>query len=173
MGGTLVVAQATMSKRTSISAVYRYGGRMASPLRCRTYPTPIDDGPHNSQASDRDAPSSVEGNIPTPSASEAHLCCGKQFVDAAPVKADDDLIADDDGRGTAALVGPNQLLQRRRVLGDIALDEIGAFLRKILFRGMARASPIGGVDFNRLFGHGTIPPCPAFHPQGDIMGASL
>ena len=57
-------------------------------------------------------PSSREGNIPTASASAAHLCRGKQFVDAAPVKADDDLVADNDGRGTAALISPDQLLQR-------------------------------------------------------------
>jgi hypothetical protein len=57
-------------------------------------------------------PSPLDGNIPTSAASAAYLCFGKQFVDAAPVKADDDLIADNDGRGAAALIGPNKLLQR-------------------------------------------------------------
>jgi hypothetical protein len=52
-------------------------------------------------------PLSLVGDIPTPSTSEAHLCLGKQFVNAAPVKADDDLVADDDGWGTTALVSPN------------------------------------------------------------------
>ena len=57
-------------------------------------------------------PSSLDGNIPICVASEAHLCRRKQFVDAASVKADDDLVADDDRRSSAALVGPNQLLKR-------------------------------------------------------------
>jgi hypothetical protein len=88
----------------------------------------------------------AEGHIPIARASGAHLCLTKQFVDSAPVKADDDLVADDDRRGSTALVGPNQLLQRRGVLGDVALDEVDAFLRKILFRRMAGASAIGGVN---------------------------
>jgi hypothetical protein len=103
-------------------------------------------------------PSLLGGHISTASASEARLCLGKQFVDAAPVKADDDLVADDDGRSAAALVGPNQLLQRRGVFRDIALDKGDPFLRKILFRSMAGASTIGGVDFDLLFTHVTIPP---------------
>jgi hypothetical protein len=57
-------------------------------------------------------PSSRESDIPTAAASETYLCRGKQFVDAAPIKADDDLTADHDGRGAAALVSFNQLLQR-------------------------------------------------------------
>jgi hypothetical protein len=103
-------------------------------------------------------PWSREGNIPTSSASAAPLRFGKQFVDTAPVKADDDLVADDDGRGAAALVRPNQLLQRRGVLRDVALDKVDPFLRKILFRRMAGASTVGGVDFDRLVGHITSPP---------------
>jgi hypothetical protein len=95
-------------------------------------------------------PSPRESNIPTASASEAYLCRGEQFVDAGPVKANDDLIADDDGRGAAALVRFNQLLQRRGVLRDVPFDEADALLRKILFRAMAGASAVCGVDFNAL-----------------------
>jgi hypothetical protein len=98
-------------------------------------------------------PSSLDGNIPICLPSEAHLCRSKQFVDAASVKADDDLVADDDGRSAAALIGPHQLLKRRGVHRDIALDKVDPFLRKILFRGMAGASPIGRVDFNCLVRH--------------------
>ena len=43
-------------------------------------------------------PSPFDGSVPITSASQAHLRLGKQFVDAVRVKADDDLIADDDGR---------------------------------------------------------------------------
>jgi hypothetical protein len=103
-------------------------------------------------------PSLLDGNIPTASASNAHLWLGQQFVDAALVKADDGLVADNDGRSAAALIRPHQLLQRRGVDRDIALDKVDPFLRKILFRGMAGASPIGGVDFDRLVGHITRPP---------------
>jgi hypothetical protein len=98
-------------------------------------------------------PAPVDGHIPTASPSQAHLCLGQQFVDAALVKADDGLVADDDGRSAAALIRPDQLLQRRGVVGDIALDKGDPFLRKILFRRMAGASAIGGVDFDWLVGH--------------------
>jgi hypothetical protein len=108
---------------------------------------------------DGDAAPADDGNIPIASANEIHLCLGQQFVDAAPIEADDDLVADDDRRGAAALVSANQLLQRRCVLRDVAFDEVDALLRKILFRAMARASAIGGEDFNRVFGHFRYPPC--------------
>jgi len=49
----------------------------------------------------------VDRNIPAYPASRAHLWLGQQFVDAAPVKSDDDLVADDDGRRTTALVRPD------------------------------------------------------------------
>ena len=49
----------------------------------------------------------VDRNIPAYPASRAHLCLGKQFVDPAPVKSDDDLVADDDGRRTTALIRPD------------------------------------------------------------------
>jgi hypothetical protein len=103
-------------------------------------------------------PSSLDGNIPICVASEAHLCRRKQFVDAASVKADDDLVADDDRRSAATLVGPNQLLKRRGVHRDIAFDKGDPFLRKILFRAMAGASTIGGIDFHTLFAHRGSPP---------------
>jgi hypothetical protein len=57
-------------------------------------------------------PLSRESDIPTAAANETDLCRGKQFVDATSVKANDDLTADHDGRGAAALVRFNQLLQR-------------------------------------------------------------
>jgi hypothetical protein len=49
----------------------------------------------------------VDRNIPAYPASRAHLWLSQQFVDAAPVKSDDDLVADDDGRRTTALVRPD------------------------------------------------------------------
>lgn len=98
-------------------------------------------------------PSALGGNIPICLASETHLCRGKHPVNAAAIKADDDLVSDDDRRRAAALVGPNQLLKRRRIHRNITLDKIDAFLRKILFRAMAGASAVGGVDFDRLVSH--------------------
>ena len=98
-------------------------------------------------------PSSPDGNISICVARETHLCRRKQLVNTAAIKADDDLVTDDDRRRAAALVGPNQLLKGRRVHRDIALDKIDTFLRKILFRAMAGASTVGGVDFNRLVSH--------------------
>lgn len=108
-------------------------------------------------------PSSLDGNIPICLPSEAHLCRSKQFVDAASVKADDNLVADDDGRSAAAPIGPDQLLKRRGVHRDIALDKGDPFLRKILFRGMAGASPTGRVDFHTLFAH--LAPLPRLHSR--------
>jgi hypothetical protein len=49
----------------------------------------------------------VERNIPTYPASRDHLCLGQQFVDPAPIKSNDHLVADDDGRRAAALVRPD------------------------------------------------------------------
>ena len=83
----------------------------------------------------------------------AHLCPGKQFVDAAPVEADDDLVVDDNGRRAPALISLNQLLQGRWVHRDVALDKVDPFLRKILFRRMAGASAVGGIDFDVLRAH--------------------
>jgi hypothetical protein len=99
-------------------------------------------------------PSPLDGNI---LGERTHLGLGQQFVDAAPVKADDDLVTDDDGRSAAALICPYQLLQRRGVLRDVALDKVDPFLRKILFRRVAGASTISGVYFNALLAH-TFPP---------------
>jgi hypothetical protein len=50
-------------------------------------------------------PSPLNDNIPIPSVSEIDLCLGKQFVDTPPVETDDNLIANDNSRGPAALVG--------------------------------------------------------------------
>lgn len=98
-------------------------------------------------------PSSFDGNIPICVAIETHSCRSKQSVDTAAIKADDDLVTDDNRRRAAALVGPNQLLKRRRVHRDITLDKIDAFLRKILFRAMAGASAVGGVEKYLIFLH--------------------
>ena len=98
-------------------------------------------------------PSCLDGNIPICVANQAHLCRRKQLVDAASVKTDDDLVADDDRRSAAALVGPNQLLERRGVHRDIALDKVDPFLRKILFRAMAGASAVSCVYFDCIFRH--------------------
>jgi hypothetical protein len=86
-------------------------------------------------------------------ASYARLRLGKQFVDAAPVEADDDFIADDNRRRPAAFVGPDQLLQRRGILRHVAFDEVDALLRKILFRRVAGTSAVGGEYLNCIFGH--------------------
>jgi hypothetical protein len=103
-------------------------------------------------------PSSRHGNIPICVASETHLCRRKQLVNTAAIKADDDLVTDDDRRRTAALVCPNQLLKGRRVHRDIALDKIDAFLRKILFRAMAGTSAIHSIYFDCFFSHLEISP---------------
>jgi hypothetical protein len=114
-------------------------------------------GPQAIKGSDEETTLVVNGNIPTAAASEAHLCLGKQFVDAALIKADDDLFADDNRRSATAFVGPNQFLQRRGIFRDVALDEINALLRKILFRGMAGASTVGGEQCNSLVVHKCSP----------------
>jgi hypothetical protein len=92
-------------------------------------------------------------HFPTSSARYARLWLGQQFVDAAPVKADDDFIADDNRRRAAALVGSNELLQRGGILRNVAFDEVDAPLRKILFRRMAGASTVGSEYLNCIFSH--------------------
>ena len=131
------------------------------------------DRPHNRNGSSGDVAVASDGSLPACSASEAHLWLGEQVVDAAPVKADDDLIADDNRRRSAALVGPNQLLQRRGIFRDVALDEVDAFLRKILFRRMAGASAVGGEEFYRRFSHlnTSFLHCSPSLRAGCVMGA--
>jgi len=92
-----------------------------------------------------------------PSSRWTHLGVGDQRIDFGAIKADDHLVADHDGGGAPALILFNQILQGGRILGDVTLDEVHTFLRKILFRRMARASAVGGEDLNRVFRHLRLP----------------
>jgi hypothetical protein len=59
-------------------------------------------------------------------------------------------------------------LKRCGVHRDIAFDKGYPFLRKILFRAMAGASAIGGIDFHTLFAHRGSPPLRGCDCRGDF-----
>jgi len=116
-------------------------------------PTPIRDGRHAGEPRGWDAAVVIYNTIPANQASVTRLCLSDELVDAVAVKADNYLLANHNGRGAAALIGPDEFLERRGVLGHIALHKRDTFLRKILFRGVAGTSAIGGKEFNSSFSH--------------------
>jgi hypothetical protein len=127
---------------------------MDAPSWYRYLLIPIRDWRHTGEPGGWDAAVVIYNTIPANQASVTRLCLSDELVDAVAVKADNDLVANHNGRSAAALIGPDELLKRRRVLGHIALYERDTFLRKILFRGVAGTSAIGGKEFNSRFSHG-------------------
>lgn len=80
----------------------------------------------------------------------------EQLVEPVAVEADNDLPVDDGHRGRhdAEL---RELVERCRVLRDVPVDELHAFLRKILFRASAEQSVRLRVD-RYLLCHAVIRP---------------
>lgn len=98
-------------------------------------------------------------SIPSLDGCESRSWLREQLLDPSPIEPDDHLAADHDRWRPTATIGTHELFESRGVLRHVTLDKIDPFLRKILFRGMARASAIGGEEFYGLLAHALPPSC--------------
>lgn len=77
----------------------------------------------------------------------------QQVLDALAVEADDDLIADDQSGGGAALIDLDQFMQPLGILGDVLVLEVNLVGREKLSRSAAGRSAGLSVEHHALRGH--------------------